>query len=86
MRYQYRQSESRQTLAVIAGITGWAFMVGISPIMYVYYVIQRSYKGAALQYKRMESVTRSPIYNHTAETLSGISTIRAYDTSDIAER
>jgi len=75
-----------QTLAVIAGITGWAFMVGISPIMYVYYVIQRTYKGAALQYKRMESVTRSPIYNHTAETLSGISTIRAYDTSDIAER
>lgn len=75
-----------QTLAVIAGITGWAFMLGITPIMYLYYTIQRTYKIAALQYKRMESVTRSPIYNHTAETLSGIATIRAYDTAGKAER
>lgn len=75
-----------QTLVVIAGITGWAFMLGITPIMYLYYMIQRTYKIAALQYKRMESVTRSPIYNHTAETLSGISTIRAYDTAGKAER
>jgi ABC-type multidrug transport system fused ATPase/permease subunit len=75
-----------QTLMVIAGITGWAFMLGITPIMYLYYSIQRTYKIAALQYKRMESVTRSPIYNHTGETLSGISTIRAYDTADKAEQ
>ena len=51
----------------------------------MYYLIQKKYRAAALQYKRMESVTRSPIYNHASESLSGVSTIRAYDTRDQAE-
>jgi|EP01047_Picozoa_sp_COSAG01_P016019 hypothetical protein len=36
------------------------------------------YKVAALQYKRIESTTRSPIYNFSGETMSGIATIRAF--------
>lgn len=40
--------------------------------------IMNIYKVAALQYKRIESTTRSPIYNFSGETMSGIATIRAF--------
>ena len=32
--------------------------------------------------KRLESVTKSPVYSHFSETLSGVSTIRAYSMCD----
>jgi hypothetical protein len=34
------------------------------------------------QLRRLNSVTRSPIFSHFGETLSGISTVRAYKCQD----
>ena len=32
--------------------------------------------------KRLDSVSKSPIFSHFGETLTGVSTIRAYDAQD----
>ena len=54
------------------------FIVVVLPVAVLYYFVQKFYVSTARQVKRMESVTRSPIYTHFGETISGASTIRAY--------
>ena len=39
---------------------------------------QKFFLPTARQVKRIESVLRSPIYNHFSETISGVQVIRAY--------
>lgn len=54
------------------------FLLGAIPLLCFYFVIQKIYLQTLRQIKRLESVTRSPVYNHFSETLSGLSSIRGY--------
>ncbi|XP_071813084.1 multidrug resistance-associated protein 1-like isoform X5 [Apostichopus japonicus] len=53
-------------------------IVALVPLCCIYIVIQRYFVSTSRQLKRLESVSRSPIYSHFSETLSGTSTIRAF--------
>ncbi|KAL2753621.1 hypothetical protein ACRALDRAFT_1051871 [Sodiomyces alcalophilus JCM 7366] len=65
------------TLIIISVATP-AFVAFIIPLSVMYYWTQRYYLRTSRELKRLDSVSRSPIYAHFQETLGGISTIRAY--------
>jgi ATP-binding cassette subfamily C (CFTR/MRP) protein 1 len=68
------------TLVVISLSTP-AFIALIVPLGGVYLYIQRYYLRTSRELKRLDSISRSPVYAHFQESLSGISTIRAYQQS-----
>lgn len=65
------------TVVVICMATPF-FAIMIIPLAVLYFFVQRFYVATSRQLRRLDSVSRSPIYSHFSETVSGLSVIRAY--------
>ena len=65
------------TMVVISTSTP-AFLLLILPLGAVYVIYQKYYLRTSRELKRLDSVSKSPIFAHFQESLGGISTIRAY--------
>ncbi|RKO90517.1 P-loop containing nucleoside triphosphate hydrolase protein, partial [Blyttiomyces helicus] len=54
------------------------FIVGVLPLVYIYWLVANIYLLTSRDLKRLESVSRSPLFSQFSETLSGVETVRAY--------
>ncbi|KAF1947045.1 hypothetical protein EJ02DRAFT_171889 [Clathrospora elynae] len=66
------------TTVILISIITPAFLIAASFISVLYFLIGRFYINSSRDLKRLESVNRSPLYQQFGETLSGMTTIRAY--------
>ncbi|XP_059153099.1 multidrug resistance-associated protein 1-like [Physella acuta] len=70
------------SVVVVISYTTPLFVAAIFPVVIIYYLLQKLYIPTSRQLRRNESTTRSPIYSHFNETLTGVSTIRAFNAVD----
>ncbi|XP_076981838.1 ATP-binding cassette sub-family C member 2 [Tamandua tetradactyla] len=55
------------------------FVIVVIPLFIIYVSVQIFYVATSRQLRRLDSVTRSPIYSHFSETVSGLPVIRAFE-------
>jgi ATP-binding cassette, subfamily C (CFTR/MRP), member 1 len=68
------------SMATIAFATPW-FALLFLPLAFIYIRILNYFRSVSRETKRLESLSRSPVFTHFSETLGGLSTIRAYGES-----
>ena len=62
----------------MAASTRCAVLLSCVPsVRQAYYLVQRWYRHTSRELKRLESVSRSPVYEHFSDTLAGGVTVRA---------
>jgi ABC-type multidrug transport system fused ATPase/permease subunit len=54
------------------------FALALVPILSLYVLSQRFFIRTSRELKRLDSISRSPLYAHFSETLDGTATVRAY--------
>ncbi|KIL59921.1 hypothetical protein M378DRAFT_26751 [Amanita muscaria Koide BX008] len=62
---------------LIAILLPW-FLIGVAVIMAMYAFVAIFYRSSAREVMRLDALLRSLLYNHFSESLTGLSTIRAY--------
>lgn len=65
------------SIATILFVTPW-FGIAVVPLGIFYIYVLQNFRMVSRETKRLESISRSPVYSHFSETLGGLATIRAY--------
>lgn len=66
------------SIVVLISVITPRFLIAAFFISITYFFIGKFYLSSSTDLKRLESVQRSPLYQQFGETLSGVTTIRAY--------
>jgi ATP-binding cassette subfamily C (CFTR/MRP) protein 1 len=61
---------------------GWV-LIAIAILAIIYIVVHQFYTRTSRELKRLESLAKSPLFAQFVESLTGITTIRAYGLTDV---
>ncbi|KAF9115491.1 Multidrug resistance-associated protein 1 [Mortierella sp. AM989] len=64
------------SIILVVGYSTPLFLIAVPPLAIVFIIIQSYYVKTSGQLKRLQSVSKSPLYQHFSESLAGVSTIR----------
>ncbi|XP_030375917.1 probable multidrug resistance-associated protein lethal(2)03659 [Scaptodrosophila lebanonensis] len=65
-------------IVIVIAIVNPMFLIPTFVLAIIFYQLRTFYLKTSRNVKRLEAITRSPIYSHVAASLSGLSTIRAF--------
>ncbi|KAJ1523375.1 hypothetical protein ONE63_001242 [Megalurothrips usitatus] len=70
---------------IVSLSVNWEFIVPVIVLLVVFYLTRVIYLKSSKNIKRMEGMTRSPVFTHLNATIQGLSTIRAFGAQDLVK-
>ncbi|GJP86641.1 hypothetical protein CLOP_g16639 [Closterium sp. NIES-67] len=64
-------------IAVTAVLVPW-FLLALPPLLLLFFLLQQRYLRVSRELKRIDGLSRSPIYAHFSQSLQGVVSVRAY--------
>ena len=65
------------TLALSA-LLAWPSFIVIIPAMFIFYKVQKEFRPPAREIKRLDSLSKAPVFSVVSESLNGLLTMRAF--------
>ncbi|XP_034950064.1 probable multidrug resistance-associated protein lethal(2)03659 [Chelonus insularis] len=69
-------------IVVVSSVSYW-LLIPTAIIGVIFYFLRVIYLSTSRSIKRLEGITRSPVFNHLSATLQGISTIRSFQAEQV---
>ncbi|KAI0065635.1 metal resistance protein YCF1 [Artomyces pyxidatus] len=74
-----RTMSSCAGIAIVIGASFPPFLIAVIPLGWLYSKVMKYYLATSRELQRLNAVSRSPIFSWFSESLSGLSTIRAFN-------
>ncbi|OJA12951.1 hypothetical protein AZE42_07484 [Rhizopogon vesiculosus] len=78
-----RTSAVVASIVLVIGFSFPPFLIAVVPLTWFYYRVTVYYLATSRELKRLDAVSRSPIFAWFSESLAGLSTIRAYEQQSV---